>query len=198
MHDYSINKHPKEQVLFFLTFISIYIAPYLNSIIQNIQSLAGSHSLSTAVPLFALFSFLYWIFNQYLWKFNLLRKILLVPDLNGQWNIEGSTIMKNGQEVDYKWNGILTITQSWSKILIYLQSSKSASKSVAASLYHEEGIGYKLLYQYENAPLANEVELQKHSGTVELLFDLECSSAEGYYYTDQYRKTVGTIKITKA
>lgn len=202
MHDYSIDNHPKEKILFFLAFAAILTAPIINSAAKNIVEYIGatagwSSATVTAIPVFVLFSLLYWCFNKYLWRISLLRRILLVPDLNGVWSVEGATILKNGEDADFKWSGKITVTQSWSKLLVYLQTDQSASNSVSASMHHEDGIGYRLLYQYENAPGADQRELAKHSGSTELLFNLDCQSAEGHYYTDQHRNTVGVIKLRK-
>ncbi len=202
MHDYSIDNHPKEKILFFLSFAAIISAPVLNTVIQDIvgfiDATSGWKSATvTAIPVVVVFSFIYWVFNKYLWRISKLRRILLVPDLNGEWSVEGMTTLKNGKNADFKWKGKITVTQSWSKLLIYLQTDQSASSSVSASIHHEDGIGYRLLYQYENAPGADQLELAKHSGSTELLFNLDCQSAEGHYYTDQHRSTVGVIKLRK-
>lgn len=198
MHDYSIDRHPKGKIVFGLAFLAILITPKLNSFVQDIGLSTGLYSISaTTLSVFLLFSFLYWIFNKYLWRVKFLRKVLLVPDINGKWLIEGQTILKKGDQAVKDWSGTVTITQSWSKILIHLQTSQSLSKSVSASIYHDEGIGYRVLYQYENVPDANELELAKHSGSVEMNFDLKCLTAQGHYFTDQHRNTVGTIKLRK-
>lgn len=95
------------------------------------------------------------------------------------------------------WSAVITITQSWSKILIHLKTENSESSSIAASISHVAGVGYRLLYAYQNAPVANQLELNKHSGSVELLFDENGSAASGNYFTDQHRQTVGTMTLTK-
>lgn len=198
MHDYSIGKNPKETVLFILALVAVFFTPKLNSFIQELGISTGWYTATaTTVSVFVWFGLVYWFFNKHLWKCAWLRKFLLVPDLDGKWLVEGMTVLKNGSKADFKWDGTITVTQSWSKILIHLQTNQSASKSVSASIHHVDGIGYTLLYQYENAPAADQLELAKHSGSVELLFDLECLSAEGHYYTDQHRNTIGTMKLRK-
>ncbi len=203
MHDYSIDNHPKEKILFVLAFLAISLAPILNSIVQNILKTLGasagwSFAPIAAIPVFGLFGFLYWIFNKYLWRISMLRTFLLVPDLNGKWAVEGTTTLKNGKEAEYNWNGVFTITQSWSKILIHLRASQSASKSVSASIHLEDSVGYRLLYHYENEPTADQPQLKKHAGSAELLFDLEGLTADGHYYTDQHRNTVGIMKLKRS
>jgi len=202
MHDYSIDKHPKEKVLFILALIAITTAPLLQDVADNIVDYlevnAGwSSAPVVAVPVFATFAGLYFLFNKYLWKISWLRRILLVPDLNGCWACQGHTILKNGEPASYDWKATVSISQSWSKILIHLKTSQSESKSISASIYHEEGIGYRLLYQYNNKPNADELDLKNHSGSSELVFTEDASSASGSYYTDRHRTTVGTMSLIR-
>jgi len=202
MHDYSIDKHPKEKILFFLALIAITTAPLLQDLADKIVSYlqvntGWSSAPVVAVPVFAIFAGLYFLFNKYLWRIYSLRRILLVPDLNGTWACEGQTVLKNGETADYQWNATITITQSWSKMLIHLKTSQSESKSISTSIFHEDGVGYRLLYQYNNNPNANELDLLNHSGSAELLFSEDTSTASGSYYTDRHRTTVGTMNLTK-
>ena len=202
MHDYSIDKHPKEKVLFFLALVAITSAPIIKELAEYLVSLlevstGWSSAPIVAVPVFGLFAGLYFLFDKYLWKISWLRKVLLVPDLNGKWRCNGHTNLKNAEQVDYDWNATVSITQSWSKILIHLNTSQSESKSISASIYHEAGVGYRLLYQYNNKPNANELDLNNHSGSAELLFTEDTVSASGSYYTDRHRTTVGTMILER-
>ena len=202
MHDYSIDRHPKEKVLFLLALIAIIAAPLVKGLAEYLVSLlevstGWSSAPVVAVPVFGLFGGLYFLFDRFLWKITLLRKLLLVPDLNGKWVCAGCTSLKNGEPVNFDWNSVVSITQSWSKILIHLKTSQSESKSISASIYHEAGVGYRLLYQYNNKPNADELDLSNHSGSAELLFSEDIESASGSYYTDRHRTTVGTMRLRR-
>lgn len=202
MHDYSIDRHPKEKILFALAFAAISAAPLLNNLIHRVvtyleASTGWSSPPITAIPVFGLFVGIYLLFDHHLWKFRWLRKFLLVPDLNGNWTCTGQTTLKNGAPVTIEWAGEITITQSWSKILVHLKTRNSQSKSISASLFHEAGIGYRLLYQYDNDPTADQLDLSKHSGSAEMLFSEDCIQGGGYYFTDQHRRTVGTLNVQR-
>jgi SMODS-associating 2TM, beta-strand rich effector domain len=133
MHDYSIDRHPKEKVLFFLALLAILITPQLNKaaahVVAYFDASTGWSIPLAAIPVFALFGGIYFIFDQYLWKWKWARRILLVPDLNGVWACTGLTTLKNGEAVSNEWIGTITITQSWSKISIRLKTPKSGSIS---------------------------------------------------------------------
>lgn len=202
MHDYSIDRHPKEKILFVLAYAAISSAPLLNNLIQELvtyleASTGWSSPPVTAIPVFGLFVGIYMLFDRYFWKCSGLRKVLLVPDLNGKWTCHGQTTLRDGTSVANDWYGTVTITQSWSKILVYLETGNSQSKSIAASIFHEEGVGYRLLYQYDSDPNASQLDLSKHSGSAEIAFSDDCKKGGGYYFTDQHRQTVGTLRMQR-
>ena len=57
-------------------------------------------TVGTAVPVTAFFGLLYLLFDRYLWKWSMFRRVLLVPDLNGVWECRGRTALKNGTPVE--------------------------------------------------------------------------------------------------
>jgi hypothetical protein len=203
MHDYSIDKHPKEKVLFGLSFIAIVTAPALNKCVtwaaQQLELATGLlvTSIVTVVPVMTVFLVIYWLFNSKLWKVEWLRSRLLVPNLNGTWKCDGLNVMRQGTVVNHPWSAEIRITQSWTKISIYISTSQSSSRSTSASIVHEPGVGYRLFYHYTNAPKADQTDLKKHDGTAEILFAEDCLSGDGHYFTDQHRMTTGTMKLQK-
>jgi hypothetical protein len=202
MHDYSIDKHPKEKVLFVLALLAIILAPTIQELAERIVNYLEVHSgwssaPAVAVPVFGVFAGLYCLFNTYLWRLDWLRKLLLVPDLNGTWQCVGKTVLKDAEAVDISWEGTINVTQSWSKMSIYIRTEHSHSRSISASIFHEKGIGYRLLYQYNNEPHADELDLEKHSGSAELMFSEDATIASGHYFTDRHRTTVGTISLKR-
>lgn len=200
MHDYSLDNHPKEKIIFLLAAAAIFTAEHINNFFNKLticEKLDLSFLANLNVPVFAFFGIVYFVFNKYLWKVKVLRKIFLIPDLNGTWSCSGETTIKESSKSSKKWEGDLTVTQSWSRISIILKTENSESKSLAASINHEPGSGYRLVYQYANNPNLNEPELQIHKGIAELLFDEDTKKASGYYFTDQHRSTVGSIQLRK-
>jgi hypothetical protein len=199
MHDYSIDKHPKEKVIASLAFVALILAPPLNQLLQVVDEYLPIKGIPviSAVSLLTVFAGVYWLFNKHLWRWRWLRDLLLVPDLNGAWECAGTTRMKDGNPTEFQWSGDIVITQSWSRLLIHLKTKTSSSHSVAASISRISGVGYKLIYQYENDPTAEIAELKKHDGTCELVFPEDLASAEGKYFTDRHRMTVGDMTLTR-
>ena len=202
MHDYAIDRHPKQKILFLLALIAIMATPYLNSALVAVATKVGLAdgwitTVGTVLPVWGSFALMYLVFDHYLWKCAMLRRVLLVPDLNGEWECEGRTVLKKGKAVEFNWTGTVTISQSWSKILVHLRTPQSSSSSISASISHDQGVGYRLLYQYRNEPKAGEAELQIHTGSVEMDFDEACRAGEGHYFTDGHRNTVGVMKLMR-
>ena len=202
MHDYAIDRHPKQKILFLLAFIAIMATPYLNSALVAVATKVGLAdgwitTVGTVLPVWGSFALVYLVFDRYLWKCAMLRRVLLVPDLNGEWECSGRTVLKEGKAVEFKWTGTVTISQSWSKILVHLRTPQSSSRSMSASISHDQGVGYRLLYQYKNEPKAGEAELQIHTGSVEMDFDEVCRVGDGHYFTDRHRNTVGTMELKR-
>ncbi|WP_278497642.1 hypothetical protein [Pantoea vagans] len=177
-----------------LSFILIFLA-------LTLVELLNKHHIKSHIPasLFSLISaggiyvWLYAWFDKNLWQNSYLAKFLCVPNLSGRWLVRGHTLSKGGSQ----WEGELTIVQSWDKVRIHLKTQSSYSDSVTASIIHDEGIGYQLLYNYRNQPKTGEKHLTPHIGFAEFRFDTDIKSAEGHYFNGQGRATYGSMTITR-
>jgi hypothetical protein len=201
MHDYSIDRSPRVKILFFLSAIAIFLAPKINSWLFNglewFRAWSGStRAIAVAIPTFVLFSALYLAVDRWLWRYRVIRRLLLVPDLNGTWQCEGRTTLRRGEKAEFDWAAKINIVQSWSKISIHLQTSQSSSSSTTASV-QSHAHGYRLNYTYKNNPRPGEPELSVHDGIAEIEFDPDCIKGSGHYFTDQHRQTSGKMHWKK-
>ena len=140
-----------------------------------------------------IFSILRSLFDNYLWRWPLLRKIGLikVPDLNGRWCGEGKT----SYEKQETYRAEVHIKQTWTRIRILLRTENSYSLSIAASLRGND-VDTVLTYMYWNRPLSSSPEtMQYHVGTAELWLRGDCLCGE--YYTGRGRKTHGTLTLRR-
>ena len=150
-----------------------------------------------SVPSFAgLYSGLHWLFDRYVWRLDILRKLKLfqLPDLNGKWS--GEVVSSYSQ--DSRSHSVsVVVVQRWSKILIRLETEDSRSRSVLASLRTVDLINPELSYQYVNEPKSNAPDtMEMHRGTATL--ELTGYGLEGDYYTGRGRGEVGTIKLSRS
>ena len=143
----------------------------------------------------AFYSVLLWLFDCYVWRFVLLRKLglLRVPDLNGEWVGTVTSSYCGGDPVQ---PFPVTIMQRWSTISITFETEHSRSRSVAASLRVDNRPAPELHYLYVNEPHATAPgTMHAHRGTATLR--LKGSVLEGDYYTGRDRREIGSLKLTR-
>ena len=187
------NPNGSGKVVTFLLIISILLAGLIHIGLDVVNfELQGLVSITSAVGMYRI---LYYVFDRFIWKWRLLRKIGLVtvPDLNGRW---GGTI-KSSYELDAQDYQIdVFITQQWSKILVRLETGESYSKSIASSFLTDDPSSPELVYVYDNDPRAMTPEsMQSHGGTAKLR--ITDSGLQGQYYTGQGRRTIGDISLKR-
>ena len=139
---------------------------------------------------------LYWLFDRYVWRLGLLRKLRLtqLPDLNGKWVGE---VQSSYNQYGPAYPVSVVILQRWSKMVLTLETEHSRSSSITASLRTTDLPNPELSYQYANEPKPGAPStMQIHKGTATL--ELTGSGLEGHYYTGRGRGEIGTIKLTKS
>lgn len=141
-----------------------------------------------------MYATLYWLFDHFGWRIRVVGRCLKLPNISGRWACEGISLDRTPPE---RWEGTVTIIQSWDRIRVYLETARSSSDSIAAALLHETGTGNRLLYHYCNHPRAGEAELHAHHGFAELTFTPDGSAARGEYFNGRGRNTFGTLQLTK-
>ena len=189
MHDYSLRGHPRERLIF-------YIAAAAFSLMPLITTLKGWIGVGVAITTFAIFSVLFVLVDRVVWRMGLVRRLFRIPDLNGDWDCIGSQIDEHGN-VTNEWAASVSISQTWSRISVALQTGSSRSRSGPASIECDEGHGFRLLYTYQNEPAPGQQPLSPHRGTCELIFDNTCQAADGLYFNDHNRKSFGRMKLTR-
>lgn len=142
-----------------------------------------------------IFGLLYFMFDRFIWKWHLLRRldIVTIPDLNGVWRGE---IESSHDQDSQPLQASVVISQRWSKILVELETEESHSKSVAASFLTSCSLSPELVYAYVNEPKPKaQKSMEMHKGTARLAFTGQ--SLEGDYYTGRGRRTIGSIRLTR-
>lgn len=174
--------------VFILGFISFSISYGLNIAFPNLP-----FWVETLSPL-ASYSLLFWVFNRYLWRWNVfwLLGVRKFPDLNGRWKgVQKSSYKENGQGVEVV--SFIEIRQSFSKIYISSYYEKSQSSSVIANFadFQDETFLY---YTYDNEPNTGKVgTMQSHKGTVKLKYIPNQRRLSGTYFNSN--KNEGEIEL---
>lgn len=115
----------------------------------------------------ATFAIFYFFFDRYAWKWA--RFIHHLPDLNGDWQVDGTSSYKDpdtGQNLKFKMT--VKVKQTFSQIEFFTETNDSTSRSFMASV--ETGHAVPILrYGFDNIPKnMSNAELQRHPGMMEL------------------------------
>lgn len=187
MHSYSIDSEERMRLPFFIAVASILLAIAIQGLLltANITVPWWSEAPS-ALGLYGLF---YYIFDNFLWKWQPLRLLNIVktPNLNGNWKGELTSSFDNFTE---KCEVLLKIHQSWTRINITLTTYSSISQSVVGAISSYDMEENTLSYQYSNKPIPKATStMHPHEGTAVLNFQKE--SCHGTYYSNRDRQNYG-------
>jgi hypothetical protein len=156
-----------------------------------------SPSIFSLVGAGIVFTVLYWLLNHHAWKWPGVSRSLKIPDLSGEWRVDGHSLNPDITP-SCNWQGNITIVQTWDKLRVYLKTDQSRSNSKSAALLHDEPAGYRRFYNYQNEPKIGEPELVGHRGFCEITFAPDLQSGEGNYFNGHGRFTFGTMKLRRA
>jgi len=185
-----------------LAIASSSISAFLVFLALSLFDLVRSWGLDPRIPpmvtsLFGagmVFAVLYFLFDRVLWKLPGIRLVLKLPNLAGTWKVEGVSEDKSPPS---PWVGVITITQSWDRLRVHLETSESTSDSVSAALVHDGTAGHRLLYHYRNEPKFGQPDLAAHHGFGDLTFSCDGRTASGGYFNGRGRNTYGSMRLTK-
>jgi hypothetical protein len=192
------NDNYKQFTVFILLLVGISatITYAISAVLQKYGIIIPWYVETPSIP--AIYALLFYIFNRFLWKRNLFRKldIVVADDLNGKWNGFVKSSYDNFQkEIPIE----LQIEQSATRVKIYGKFGKSKSVSVHENFSRSE-IDNKvaLFYFFRNEPNYDAAEtMATHEGAVKLTYSKEENKMTGYYYSGRDRNNHGTIEVKK-
>lgn len=202
-HEYSVVGHSRTSVGRYLGSVAAIIVSLISAAgigLSNLPVAADLPSwlqpvLSVTISAGVTYWIVHFLFNRFGWR--ALVWFSQIPDINGRWNCEGTTLNADGETL-YQWSSTITISQNWERIRVNQKSLRSSSNSMTAALVPEPDGSWTLFYSYRNDPKAGEPELSTHSGYAELQFPPDLRSAEGEYFNGKGRGTFGRMALTRA
>lgn len=190
MHSYATDSDEKQKISFILVTISILSAWSLHRI-PNL-TMPWWFDAPSVIGFYGIF---YNIFDKYLWKIDVFKKIRLVkiPCLQGTW--EGY-ITSSFDSHKIKHDGTIKINQTYSRISIILESKESKSHSITASILTKNQDMLLISYEYLNEPTPNSKKsMHIHRGTARLQLSSDNQELNGEYYSGRDRKNIGSLKF---
>lgn len=176
---YSINKNIRETVNFFMAIASV-------SAIIAIQKWFTLFDIQVAVPSsFALYGLFSFVFDKYLWKISLIRRIHGIPNLNGVW--EGA-IAKSKDDLFLDYKVKVEILQTWTKIQIEVIGEHTVSKLTSISMDIDHDTRKRIKYIYEVLPeKEGNGQNLRGEGCQNLTLESE-NKLKGAYFSSKLRK----------
>ncbi len=197
MHPYATNSTERKMVVVYLTITGVLLAYALNRLLQ-VTGLTVPWFVD-APSVMGFFGGLYWVFDRYLWKLGWMRSISLVrvPDLNGKWSGE---VHSSFSQLPTQINVNVEICQTWTALLVKMDSGVSHSKSVMGAIFVGDDGSSTLTYEYSNEPRALALDtMHAHRGTAYLVLKKHDNREllEGDYYAGRDRQNVGQITLER-
>lgn len=143
----------------------------------------------------------FFVINEYLWRYPWMNWLVDVPDLNGRYKGElvSSYVGADGQQV--RKECVLEINQNASAIHIYAYHADKGSAvqtsmaySITEEIVKEKNGSFTLYYLYANEPDSMIEALNKHNGTARFIYLADKRQLVGEYYNHRLNK--GTMTLT--
>jgi SMODS-associating 2TM, beta-strand rich effector domain len=151
----------------------------------------------TSAPLIVLILFA--IFDNWLWHFRWIRRVVHRPLLAGTWKGQLVSLRTSaaGTEESHTLPVLLVIRQTYLTLSITMISAESKSRSIGALLQRNTNDDFTTFYHYDNVPaLEYRHESPRHAGSATLdIAGLTPTSLNGEYWTD--RRSRGHFKVNK-
>lgn len=191
MHPYEIEGRQRVAVL--LATVSVLLVWILD---VGLGTINYEPQWWLSVPSFAgFYSFIYWIFDHYLWRFRIFNilKLVKAPDLSGKWS---GWVNSSYSQTTTRTPVTVVIRQRWSKMMLRLETEHSRSHSYAATLKCDDLTYPEFVHLYVNEPRSTaQNTMNTHRGTA--ILEVKDAGLEGEYYTGRGRSNFGTMKLCR-
>lgn len=201
MHGYIINGKRRHSAIFWLAVISVLVGLgltyWIDLILSKLETMKGTqiivllYSAIFGVGSGAIFTLLYYLFDNFFWKIKIFGNV----DLSGKYQCEGVSKDKSQKEKD-RFTATIIIKQTWTKISVNLKTDKSYSDSFMAKI-SQNGVGdIRLDYCYtNNTDQTNKDMVSRHTGTATIIFFSEIKGK--YYNQPDDRMRYGELVLSK-
>jgi len=170
---------------------------WIDLILSKLETMKGTqiivllYSAIFGVGSGAIFTLLYYLFDNFFWKIKIFGNV----DLSGKYQCEGVSKDKSQKEKD-RFTATIIIKQTWTKISVNLKTDKSYSDSFMAKI-SQNGVGdIRLDYCYtNNTDQTNKDMVSRHTGTATIIFSSEIKGK--YYNQPDDRMRYGELVLSK-
>lgn len=183
------------------SFLSSKITTYINSLPPtNFFYHLSSSGIIEAPTTVIILLFFFWLFNEYVWKIYLIKKIIGIPNINGRYEGSLTSTYTESKEQNGTYNIAIEIKQTLTVICVYLYTEKSCSYSLIANLCTNNNGNHELVYVYQNktSALNTDTDMRDHNGTAFLEIFEDGKLLKGNYFNNpRERGRFGKMEVTK-
>jgi len=195
MHEYSLTHHDRTKIYYFIGLISAVLSTGISLWLNKIDTFIN---VSIAAPSgMVVFLSVFLLFDKLIWKWSLMYRfgIVQIPNVSGVWKGKLDSSLD-----DDLYDVVLTITQTYTKIRLRLDTATSSSKSHMATIEKVDDSRFTLRWEYFAEPTTPLNSNQfRHYGVTMTLIDGNDgdfkSTMNATYYTEMDRDTSGTIAL---
>ena len=195
MHPYATDSNERKLVPGLIALLGLIAALMLGKLLEYTEfSIPWWFDSPAVIGFYGIF---YSIFNKWLWKCKIFRKIGLVnlPNLSGSWK---GYVTSSFDEYSEKYDTDFTIKQDWNRISIMGKFKMSKSYSISGSILIDDQTGITVSYDYMNEPFTQATKTMAiHRGFNRLSLSPNGKEMSGPYYSGRGRQNIGEIKLEK-
>jgi len=196
MHPYTTDSHERTVVPLLLAGASMGSAYFLTHVVLAALPFAPPWWID--IPsVVGLYHGFHALFDKYLWRVPVLRRIGLVkvPDLDGTWK---GHIASSFDAYKTKRDVTIEIRQSWKQISINLATQNSKSHSLTAAILTENPNAILISYEYLSEPRPDVAStMHAHRGTTRLTLAPDKKALDGEYYSGRDRRNIGALSLRR-
>ena len=151
MHGYAIDSRERVLVVRILFMASALVSGVAAALIPS--DVIPMRWLLPIPSIGLVFGVSYWVFDNWLWRWQFLRvmRLIRLPDLSGAWT---GTVASSYSGFEGVQQVTVKIEQKWTRMVVRLNAEESRSWSVTASVLTNSPEGLILTYLFDNEPKA--------------------------------------------
>lgn len=197
MHPYSIDINDRVKIYPAILILALVSGYGLNvCVLGKFEWYKNISWFYDAPSSIAFIGFYYVAFDKWLWAiFSNCKLGIRTPVLKGTYT---GFLLSSRDGKQNPVSATIIIKQTWSHIIIHLQTDTSTSDSEMAAIRSEVATGCRLQYQYINKDIfIADPSMQIHRGLTILEYNPDKKELKGTYFTDWHRGYHGEITVRR-
>lgn len=190
MVNYSVDTNSRHYVYFLIAAVALIVSFLAGPLVESAQA------RWLAPSAFSLFGMLLFWFEHYGWRTRWVASLFGVPDLRGKY--VGTVEFDRDTPKHKSYTVEVSISQTWSKIEMYLDSGDTISHLRTCGFFVASGIKPSLLYTYSMSSRDAPGDRSKYGeGTAEMYVSDEGGKVRLFGRTYSTKERTGLVTLTR-